>query len=141
MLEDQSQLDTLVVAIGGGGLISGIATAAKALKPGIEIVGVQTERFPSMYAALKGVTMPQGPYTIAEGIAVKSPGDITREVAGRLVDRIELVSESDIEHAIVVLLEIEKSVVEGAGAAGLARCCAPRKRAATATRASASAWC
>ena len=73
-----------------------------------------------MYAALKGVTMPQGPYTIAEGIAVKSPGDITREVAGRLVDRIELVSESDIEHAIVVLLEIEKSVVEGAGAAGLA---------------------
>lgn len=120
MLEDQSQLDTLVVAIGGGGLISGIATAAKALKPGIEIVGVQTERFPSMYAALKGVTMPQGPYTIAEGIAVKSPGDITREVAGRLVDRIELVSESDIEHAIVVLLEIEKSVVEGAGAAGLA---------------------
>ena len=120
MLEDQPQLDTLVVAIGGGGLISGIATAAKALKPGIEIVGVQTERFPSMYAALKGVTMPQGPYTIAEGIAVKSPGDITREVAGRLVDRIELVSESDIEHAIVVLLEIEKSVVEGAGAAGLA---------------------
>ena len=120
MLEDQSQLDTLVVAIGGGGLISGIATAAKALKPGIEIVGVQTERFPSMYAALKGVTMPQGPYTIAEGIAVKSPGDITREVAGRLVDRIELVSESDIEHAIVVLLEIEKSVVEGAGAAGRA---------------------
>ena len=80
---------------------------------------MQTERFPSMYAALKGVTMPQGPYTIAEGIAVKSPGDITREVAGRLVDRIELVSESDIEHAIVVLLEIEKSVVEGAGAAGL----------------------
>lgn len=120
MLEDQPQLDTLVVAIGGGGLISGIATAAKALKPGIEIVGVQTERFPSMYAALKGVTMPQGPYTIAEGIAVKSPGDITREVAGRLVNRIELVSESDIEHAIVVLLEIEKSVVEGAGAAGLA---------------------
>ena len=93
MLEDQPQLDTLAVAIGGGGLISGIATAAKALKPGIEIVGVQTERFPSMYAALKGVTMPQGPYTIAEGIAVKSPGDITREVAGRLVDRIELVSE------------------------------------------------
>ena len=140
MLEDQPQLDTLAVAIGGGGLISGIATAAKALKPGIEIVGVQTERFPSMYAALKGVTMPQGPYTIAEGIAVKSPGDITREVAGRLVDRIELVSESDIEHAIVVLLEIEKSVVEGAGAAGW-RCCAPRKRAAIATGASASAWC
>ena len=141
MLEDQSQLDTLVVAIGGGGLISGIATAAKALKPGIEIVGVQTERFPSMYAALKGVTMPQGPYTIAEGIAVKSPGDITREVAGRLVDRIELVSESDIEHAIVVLLEIESPWSKAPARPAWPRCCAPRKRAATATRASASAWC
>ena len=120
MLEDQPQLDTLVIAIGGGGLISGIATAAKALKPGIEIVGVQTERFPSMYAAVKGVSMPQGAYTIAEGIAVKSPGELTRPIVSQLVDRIELVSESDIEHAIVVLLEIEKSVAEGAGAAGLA---------------------
>ncbi len=120
MLEDQPQLDTLVIAIGGGGLISGIATAAKALKPGIEIVGVQTERFPSMYAAVKGVSMPQGAYTIAEGIAVKSPGALTQPIVTQLVDRLELVSESDIEHAIVVLLEIEKSVVEGAGAAGLA---------------------
>ena len=120
MLEDQPQLDTLVIAIGGGGLISGIATAAKALKPGIEIVGVQTERFPAMYAAVKGVSMPQGLYTIAEGIAVKSPGELTLPIVDKLVDRIELVSEADIEHAIVVLLEIEKSVVEGAGAAGLA---------------------
>ncbi|MPT40236.1 MAG: threonine ammonia-lyase [Achromobacter sp.] len=120
MLEDQPQLDTLVIAIGGGGLISGIATAAKALKPGIEIVGVQTERFPSMYAAVHGVSMPQGQYTIAEGIAVKSPGALTQPIVSQLVDRIELVSESDIEHAIVVLLEIEKTVVEGAGAAGLA---------------------
>ena len=120
MLEDQPQLDTLVIAIGGGGLISGIATAAKALKPGIEIVGVQTERFPSMYAAVNGVSMPQGQYTIAEGIAVKSPGALTQPIVSQLVDRIELVSESDIEHAIVVLLEIEKTVVEGAGAAGLA---------------------
>ncbi|SSW64288.1 L-threonine ammonia-lyase [Achromobacter veterisilvae] len=120
MLEDQPQLDTLVIAIGGGGLISGIATAAKALKPGIEIVGVQTERFPSMYAAVNGVSMPQGLYTIAEGIAVKSPGALTQPIVSQLVDRIELVSESDIEHAIVVLLEIEKTVVEGAGAAGLA---------------------
>ena len=120
MLEDQPQLDTLVIAIGGGGLISGIATAAKALKPGIEIIGVQTERFPSMYAAVKGVSMPLGAYTIAEGIAVKSPGALTQPIVSQLVDRIELVSESDIEHAIVVLLEIEKSVVEGAGAAGLA---------------------
>ncbi|QVQ24463.1 threonine ammonia-lyase [Achromobacter deleyi] len=120
MLEDQPQLDTLVIAIGGGGLISGIATAAKALKPGIEIVGVQTERFPSMYSAVKGVSMPQGQYTIAEGIAVKSPGALTQPIVSHLVDDIELVSESDIEHAIVVLLEIEKTVVEGAGAAGLA---------------------
>ncbi|MDH0090206.1 threonine ammonia-lyase [Achromobacter mucicolens] len=120
MLEDQPELDTLVIAIGGGGLISGIATAAKALNPAIEIVGVQTERFPAMYAAVEGVTMPPGQYTIAEGIAVKSPGDLTLPVVRRLVDRIELVSEADIEHAIVVLLEIEKTVVEGAGAAGLA---------------------
>lgn len=120
MLEDQPQLDMLVIAIGGGGLISGISTAAKALKPSIEIVGVQTERFPSMYAAVKGVEMPQGQYTIAEGIAVKSPGALTQPIVTQLVDHIELVSESDIEHAIVVLLEIEKTVVEGAGAAGLA---------------------
>lgn len=120
MLEDQPQLDMLVIAIGGGGLISGMATAAKALKPGIEIVGVQTERFPSMYAAVKGVVMAQGQYTIAEGIAVKSPGALTQPIVSKLVDHIELVSESDIEHAIVVLLEIEKTVVEGAGAAGLA---------------------
>jgi threonine dehydratase len=120
MLEDQPDLDMLVVAIGGGGLIGGIATAAKALRPDIEIVGVQTERFPSMYAVTQGLSMPQGLYTIAEGIAVKSPGRITREIVARCVDSIELVSESDIEHAIVVLLEIEKTVVEGAGAAGLA---------------------
>ena len=120
MLEDQPKLDSLVIAIGGGGLISGISTAAKAVNPDIEIVGVQTERFPAMYAAVKGVTMPPGQYTIAEGIAVKSPGDLTLAVVQRLVDRIELVSEADIEHAIVVLLEIEKTVVEGAGAAGLA---------------------
>lgn len=120
MLEDQPDLDVLVIAIGGGGLISGVATAAKALRPGIEVVGVQTERFPAMYAAMRGSEMASGQYTIAEGIAVKSPGAITREIVGRVVDRIELVSEADIEHAIVVLLEIEKTVVEGAGAAGLA---------------------
>ncbi|GAB1578021.1 threonine ammonia-lyase [Bordetella petrii] len=120
MLEDQPGLDAMVIAIGGGGLISGIATAARAIKPGIEIVGVQTERFPAMYAAINGRDMAAGHYTIAEGIAVKSPGVITQDIVRRQVDRIELVSESDIEHAIVVLLEIEKTVVEGAGAAGLA---------------------
>ena len=120
MLEDQPDLDALVIAIGGGGLISGIATAAKAIKPDIEIVGVQTERFPSMYAAMHGREMAVGQYTIAEGIAVKSPGTLTEQIVRQYVDRIELVSEADIEHAIVVLLEIEKTVVEGAGAAGLA---------------------
>ena len=120
MLEDQPDLDAVIIAIGGGGLISGIATAVKALKPGIEVIGVQTERFPSMYAALNGQELNAGHYTIAEGIAVKTPGTITQEICRRLVDRIELVSEADIEHAIVVLLEIEKTVVEGAGAAGLA---------------------
>ncbi|ARP83031.1 threonine ammonia-lyase [Bordetella genomosp. 8] len=120
MLEARPDLDTLVVPIGGGGMISGIAVAAKAIKPDIEIVGVQTERFPSMYEATRGLTLPYGQYTIAEGIAVKSPGQLTQEIVARHVSRIELVSEGDIEHAIVVLLEIEKTVVEGAGAAGLA---------------------
>lgn len=120
MLEDQPDLDAVIIAIGGGGLISGIATAVKTLKPDIEVIGVQTERFPSMYAALNGQELNAGHYTIAEGIAVKTPGTITQEICSRLVDRIELVSEADIEHAIVVLLEIEKTVVEGAGAAGLA---------------------
>ncbi|CAM3789221.1 threonine ammonia-lyase [Bordetella sputigena] len=120
MLQARPDLDTLVVPIGGGGLISGIAVAAKAIKPDIEIVGVQTERFPSMYEATRGLTLPYGQYTIAEGIAVRSPGELTQEIVARHVSRIELVSEGDIEHAIVVLLEIEKTVVEGAGAAGLA---------------------
>jgi threonine dehydratase len=120
MLEDQPELDTIVTGIGGGGLISGIAVAAKAINPDIEIVGVQTERFPSMYEVVHDVTLPYGHYTIAEGIAVKSPGRITRDIVTRLVERIELVGESDIEHAVVLLLEIEKTVVEGAGAAGLA---------------------
>ncbi len=120
MMEAEPSLDTLVVAIGGGGLIAGIATAAKALKPGLRIVGVQTERFPAMYAAFKHESRASGTNTIAEGIAVKSPGAITLPIVERLVDDIVLVSESDIEQAIVMLLEIEKTVVEGAGAAGLA---------------------
>jgi threonine dehydratase len=120
MLAAQPDLDCLCVAIGGGGLISGIATAARALKPGIEVIGVQTEHFPSMYALFKGIEMPSATATLAEGIAVKEPGLITREIVRRLVDDIVLVSEGDIEHAILLLLEIEKTVVEGAGAAGLA---------------------
>ncbi|RVT48124.1 threonine ammonia-lyase [Rubrivivax albus] len=120
MLAEQPDLDTLVVAVGGGGLISGIATAARAIKPGLEIVGVQTARFPAMVNAVKGTAHPQGTSTIAEGIAVGRPGQITREIVGALVDDLVLVDEGDIEQAIVMLLEIEKTLVEGAGAAGLA---------------------
>ena len=120
MLAAQPDLDVLVIAIGGGGLIAGMATAAKAIKPGIEIVGVQASRFPSMVNALRGTQHPQGTSTIAEGIAVGTPGKITQEVVKRLVDDLLLVEEGDIEQAVLMLLEIEKTLVEGAGAAGLA---------------------
>jgi threonine dehydratase len=120
MLASWPELDTLVVAIGGGGLISGIATAARALEPAIEIFGVETARFPSMYHALKGTKAQFEATTIAEGIAVKEPGRLTKEIIARLVAEVLLVDEGDIEQAIVMLLEIEKTVVEGAGAAPLA---------------------
>ena len=120
MLADVPGLDTLVVAVGGGGLIGGIATAAKALKPGIEVSGVQTERFPAMVNAIKGTRHPQGSSTIAEGIAVGTPGEINLPLVRERVDDLLLVDEGDIEQAIVMLLEIEKTLVEGAGAAGLA---------------------
>ena len=120
MLREQPDLDTLVVAIGGGGLIAGMATAAKAIKPGIEVIGVQTERFPAMVNAIKGTHLPQGTSTIAEGIAVGTPGVITEAIVRQKVDDLLLVDEGDIEQAIVMLLEIEKTLVEGAGAAGLA---------------------
>jgi threonine dehydratase len=120
MLAEVPELDTLVIAVGGGGLIAGMATAAKAIKPGIEIIGVQTSRFPAMVNAVKGTHHPQGVSTIAEGIAVGTPGEITRAIITRLVDDLVLVDEGDIEQAMVMLLEIEKTLVEGAGAAGLA---------------------
>ncbi len=120
MLRVQPDLDTLVVAVGGGGLIAGMATVAKALKPGIRIIGVQTERFPAMVNAIKGTHLPQGSSTIAEGIAVGTPGEITLAIVREKVDDLVLVDEGDIEQAIVMLLEIEKTLVEGAGAAGLA---------------------
>jgi threonine dehydratase len=120
MLAACPDLQCLCVAVGGGGLISGVAIAARSVQPDIEIVGVQTDRFPAMYASLKGVMMPCANATLAEGIAVKSPGVLTTEIARRLVDDLVLVEEGDIEHAILLLLEIEKTVVEGAGAAGLA---------------------
>ena len=120
MLHAVPDLDTLVIAVGGGGLIAGTATAAKAIKPGIEIIGVQTSRFPGMVNAIKGTKHPQGTSTIAEGIAVGTPGLIPQAIIAKLVDDLVLVDEGDIEQAIVMLLEIEKTLVEGAGAAGLA---------------------
>lgn len=120
MLRAQPDIDTLVIAIGGGGLIAGMATAARAIRPDIQIVGVQTERFPAMYNAIKGTHLPQGSSTIAEGIAVGTPGVITQAIIRDKVDDLLLVDEGDIEQAIVMLLEIEKTLVEGAGAAGLA---------------------
>jgi threonine dehydratase len=120
MLADVPELDTLVVSVGGGGLIAGMAVAAKALKPGIQVVGVQTLRFPNMYNAIKQASLPQGLSTIAEGIAVGTPGRVPREIIEEHVDDIVLVDEGDIEQSIVMLLEIEKTLVEGAGAAGLA---------------------
>jgi threonine dehydratase len=120
MLEAVPALDVLVVAVGGGGLIAGVAVAAKGLKPDIEVIGVQALRFPNMFNAVKHAAMPQGGSTIAEGIAVGAPGRITQQIIERQVDDLVLVDEGDIEQAIVMLLEIEKTLVEGAGAAGLA---------------------
>lgn len=120
MLQAVPELDALVVAVGGGGLIAGIAVAAKALKPAIEVIGVQALRFPAMFNAVKHASLPQGGSTIAEGIAVGTPGRITQAIIEKYVDDLVLVDEGDIEQAIVMLLEIEKTLVEGAGAAPLA---------------------
>ncbi|WP_311267314.1 threonine ammonia-lyase [Sphingobium sp. WCS2017Hpa-17] len=120
MLEDAPEIDTLVIPIGGGGLFSGMATAARAMKPDIRLVGVQAELYPSMYDFIKGADLACDGDTLAEGIAVKQPGDITRRVVERLADDILLVTERRLEEAVSLLLQIEKTVVEGAGAAGLA---------------------
>ncbi|GAO40624.1 putative threonine dehydratase [Sphingomonas changbaiensis NBRC 104936] len=120
MLADAPNIDTVVIPIGGGGLFSGMGTAARALKPGIDLVGVQAELYPSMYAALKQVDMACEGDTLAEGIAVKRPGALTSRFVEALADEILLVSERDLEGAVSLLLQIEKTVVEGAGAAGLA---------------------
>jgi threonine dehydratase len=128
MLAAQPQLDTLVVAIGGGGLLAGIATAARSLKPDIRIVGVQAERFASTWSALRGLEREYAQATIADGIAVKSPGTLTLPLLRECVDEVLLVDEGDIEQAILMLLEIEKTVVEGAGAVGLAALLKERMR-------------
>jgi threonine dehydratase len=120
MLAAVPDLDVLIIPIGGGGLISGMAVAAKTLKPGIEIVGVQAALYPSMYNLIKGQHLPMRGDTLAEGIAVKPPGRITSEIVRALADDIVLVTEQQIEQALSLLITVEKTVTEGAGAAGLA---------------------
>ncbi len=127
MLEDVPELDMLVIPIGGGGLSAGMGTIARAIKPGIGLVGVEAALFPSMYNRLKGTDLPIAGDTLAEGIAVKEPGAFTSRVLADLLDDLLLVSEAEIESALALLLQIEKTVVEGAGAAGLAAVLAHRE--------------
>ena len=128
MLEKQPEIDCMVVPIGGGGLMSGMATVAKAQDRTIEMIGVQAKLFPSMFNAVKGEALNCGGDTLAEGIAVKAPGRFTASIIERLVDDILLVDEAALEHAVSLLLQIEKTVVEGAGAAGLAAVLAEPER-------------
>ncbi len=128
MLEDVPAINTLVVPIGGGGLISGMATVARAADHPVEVIGVQAELFPSMYNKLRHADLPIGGDTLAEGIAVKQPGGLTQQMVEALVDDILLVSERSLEESVSLLLQIEKTVVEGAGAAGLAALLANKER-------------
>jgi len=128
MLADHPDLDVLVVPIGGGGMISGVAIAAKALKPSIRIVGVQTDSYPSMHHALKGLPAPTPGQTVAEGIGVKEPGVMTEAIVRAHVDEIVLVDEDKLERAIEMLLTQQKLVAEGAGAAGVAALVADPER-------------
>ncbi len=120
MLDDDPDLDVLVIPVGGGGMIAGCAVAAKAMKPAIEIVGVQSTHFPSMHHALRGLAAPVSGQTVAEGIAVREPGHMTQALVQSLVDDIVLVDEDHLERAIELLVTQQKLVAEGAGAAGLA---------------------
>ena len=120
MLEDAPDLDTIVVPIGGGGLMSGVSIAARAIKPDIELIGVEAELYPSMKCAIEGCNLPLGGDTLAEGIAVKQPGMLTSRILSELANDVMLVPERDLERAVSMLVGIEKTVVEGAGAAGLA---------------------
>jgi len=120
MLEVAPDLDCIVVPVGGGGLMSGVAIASRAIRPEIELIGVEAELYPSMKCAIEGCHLPLGGDTLAEGIAVKQPGELTSRIIGELVNDVVLVSERDLERAVAMLVGIEKTVVEGAGAAGLA---------------------
>ena len=128
MLEAAPDLDTILVPIGGGGLMSGIAIAARALKPDVELIGVESELYPSMKCEIQNCHMALGGDTLAEGIAVKQPGELTSRILRDLADDVVLVSERDLERAVAMLAGIEKTVVEGAGAAGLAALLADPKR-------------
>jgi threonine dehydratase len=120
MLADAPEIDTIIVPVGGGGLISGIAVAAKGVRSDVRIIGVQSNRYPAMYAIKTGHQIESGGDTLAEGIAVKFPGELTQRIVLSHVDEMRIVSEPIIEEAISMLLDVEKTVVEGAGAAGLA---------------------
>ena len=120
MLEDVAGLEVLVVPIGGGGLISGMAVAAKAVKPDIEIIGVECTAFPSMWNAIHGDNRPTGGPTLAEGIAVKNAGALTLPIVRALIADIVLVDEADLERAVNAYMTLQKSMAEGAGAAALA---------------------
>lgn len=128
LMEDWPEVEAVVVPIGGGGLCSGIATAVKALKPEVRIFGVEVDRFPSMYQALRGLPPTAGGTTLADGIAVKNPGGLTKPIVGDLVEEILLVDEIAIETAICTLAEQQKLVAEGAGAAGVAALLAQPER-------------
>ena len=120
MLEDAPDLDTIIVPIGGGGLMSGVSIAARAVKPDIELIGVEAELYPSMKCAIQNCQMPLGGDTLAEGIAVKQPGELTSRILAEYANDVVLVPERDLERAVAMRAGIEKTVVEGAGAAGLA---------------------
>jgi threonine dehydratase len=128
MLEDAPDLDTIIVPIGGGGLMSGISIATRASKPDVELIGVEAELYPSMKCAIEGCHLPLGGDTLAEGIAVKQPGELTSRILKQYVNDVVLVSERDIERAVAMLVGIEKTVVEGAGAAGFAAMLADPER-------------
>ena len=128
MMESNPDLDYLIVPIGGGGLISGISIAAKSLNPDIKIIGVESALYPSMSRSLAGLSPQSGGDTLAEGIAVKTPGVLSRPIVAELVDDIILVNERQIEWAIGALIEHQRTISEGAGAAGLAAIYAFQKR-------------
>ena len=128
MLEDAPDLDTIVVPIGGGGLMSGVSIAARAVKPEIKLIGVEAELYPSMKCAIEGCFMPLGGDTLAEGIAVKQPGELTSRILKQHEVEVALVSERDLERSVAMLVGIEKTVVEGAGAAGLAAMISQKER-------------